>query len=339
MRRMASVLSILVLVPLAAVGGCSDDNQQNTSGAAGAGGGGGGSGGQGGTGGAGGGAADLSDKFKAALFLGSCIPDDGINRWLNRFYTQKSDNPMYEYPAELFACFKDKANGCKAVEDCFGAKAELDPAGCMDSCNGTISTSCDDQLKFTVDCAKVGATCVAAEGGCVIEPLGPVCDPGTFKDSCQNGAPLVCMGREEKGPDCAKYGLTCGPGAFGGGAYCVGSGPMCTQDVSSPLTINYRDGIACNGAKMRACVNGFEHEIDCATLGAGFTCQAGAMGAFCGLGNECDPNEGMDATCEGTSVVVCNAGRIEKIDCKSFGFTSCNAMFGTCGPSVHDSAP
>jgi hypothetical protein len=329
MRRIASILSILVLVPLAAASGCSGGDPQNNTG------GGGGSGGAGGAGGSGGGMAGPSDKLRAAIFVGSCIPDDGIGQWLAEFHTEKSDDPLQNYPVENVSCFKDKANGCQAVQDCLGATFEPAAAACAPMCNGNVFTVCADGVKITADCAKFGGTCSTTEQNCVIEPLGPTCDSSTFMDGCQNGAPLVCTDRETKGPDCAKYGLTCGEGGLGGVA-CIGSGPMCNVQGTSSLSINFDEGIACNGAKLRACVNGFEHELDCATLGTGFTCQTGASGSFCGLAAECEP--GADATCEGNSVVVCNAGKIEKVDCTTLGFTGCNAMFGTCSPSIFDQA-
>ncbi|MBK9266372.1 MAG: hypothetical protein IPM54_42125 [Polyangiaceae bacterium] len=80
-------------------------------------------------------------------------------------------------------------------------------------------------------------------------------------------------------------------------------------------------------------VNDAEHELDCGLLADGFTCQTVNGTSFCGLASECYD---LKPACEGDSVVLCNAGRIDKIDCKSLGFTGCNAMWGTCSPSIYD---
>ena len=82
-------------------------------------------------------------------------------------------------------------------------------------------------------------------------------------------------------------------------------------------------------------MNGGLHEIDCSEVGAGFSCQTFGTSAFCGLAAECDPSSGAvsDATCEGDQLVFCNAGRLDKLDCKSLGFSGCNASWGVCSPS------
>ncbi|MRG93861.1 hypothetical protein [Polyangium spumosum] len=330
---MASVLAGFVLA-------CGPE-ASNTTGAGGAG----GTGGAGGAGGSGGsgttpdpaGPKDPGAALKAAIFVGSCVPDDGIQRVLNRFHTERG-TPDELALTNYTQCFAEKANGCQAVEECLGVKIDLS-GPCMPTCTGDVLKVCDDQLAFTVDCSKVGTTCSEAEGNCVGAAMpGPTCDPGSFQASCQDGAPRVCNGSEVSGPVCADYGLTCKDAPFGGVA-CLGTGATCQTDLVGPLEINYDKGLACDGTALRACVNGGEHAIECGTLVTGFTCQTMGVANFCGLANECDPTPGNDTTCEGDSVVICNAGKIEKIDCKSLGFTSCNATFGTCGPSVYDQAP
>ncbi|HZF51711.1 MAG TPA: hypothetical protein VE093_23815 [Polyangiaceae bacterium] len=71
----------------------------------------------------------------------------------------------------------------------------------------------------------------------------------------------------------------------------------------------------------------------------GFSCQSLNTASFCGLAAECEPGSAYYATCEGTTVVFCNAGRIEKIDCTTLGFTGCHTMYGegACSPGLYDS--
>ena len=50
--------------------------------------------------------------------------------------------------------------------------------------------------------------------------------------------------------------------------------------------------------------------------------------AFCGIADECVPaapaeGSGPDESCEGSTLVFCNAGRIERIDCIELGFEGC----------------
>src|SRR5689334_21449705 len=60
---------------------------------------------------------DLSDTAIAAVFLGSCVPDDGISRTLNSLYTYRTNEPWYELFAQHTACLAGKTNGCEALKD------------------------------------------------------------------------------------------------------------------------------------------------------------------------------------------------------------------------------
>ncbi len=46
-------------------------------------------------------------------------------------------------------------------------------------------------------------------------------------------------------------------------------------------------------------------------------------GAFCGLGDECDPLAGRPPRCEGDAMVTCIAERLDRVDCPSLGFEAC----------------
>jgi hypothetical protein len=129
-----------------------------------------------------------------------------------------------------------------------------------------------------------------------------------------------------RGPDCALAGLACLDGV------CVGSGESCTQPNDT-----YRDGfdyggIACDGDTLTACVGGALEAVDCTRFGEGYSCQSIEDGYFCGLGSECRPGEfeigtsGTLETCDGTSVVYCDEGRLESLDCTSLGFTGCEVQ-------------
>jgi hypothetical protein len=75
-------------------------------------------------------------------------------------------------------------------------------------------------------------------------------------------------------------------------------------------------------------VAGRRQTVDCGLLHPGFSCQSAGGQFFCGLGAECapaglPPGSGPAAICDGSAVVVCNAGRIERVDCLALGFIGC----------------
>lgn len=313
--------------------GCGD-NTNNSSG---------GAGGSGGTGGGGvvlgqdpAGAKNPSDVLKAAVIIGSCVPDDGIVRNLIRMYTQRGRTGELEL-SNFSKCVAAAGGGCAAIETCMGLTIDVAPmAGCTAACDGDKLTACGDGMKFSVDCSKFDLACSVTEADCVPKTLGTICDWGTYVESCKNGAPLLCGGlqTEISGPVCADYGLTCKVDM--NAAVCVGSGAACQPASTTGREIDYSQGVGCNGTKLTTCMNGFLHDVDCGTLATGFTCQTVGTISFCGQAAECAQNDGVKSMCEGDNVVVCNAGKLEKVDCKSLGFTGCNAMHGTCSPSVYD---
>ena len=49
--------------------------------------------------------------------------------------------------------------------------------------------------------------------------------------------------------------------------------------------------------------------------------------AFCGTATECDPTTApANGTCDGNTLVTCAGGRIHRLVCTEYGFTSCGAM-------------
>ncbi|MDC0740332.1 hypothetical protein [Polyangium mundeleinium] len=306
----------------------------------------GGSGGAGGSGGVGGGTPvdppgpkDPDDLLKAAILMGSCVPDSLVDNWLRDFYAERgvdTDLDVLSYTK----CLASKTNGCKAIEECLGVTVDLS-GPCMPTCTGNVLKVCDDQLAFTVDCSVVGRECSEEARDCVDKSIQPgaTCNDETFKEVCQDGVPRVCSGElETNGPACADFGLTCKDLQFGG-VGCVGTGATCQSDTGGGLTIDYSSGLTCDGPELRACINGGEQAVDCDKLVKGSACNSSGASYFCGFGSACDPFSGDNATCEGDSIVVCHAGRIDKVDCKTLGFTGCNATWGTCSPSIYDQAP
>ena len=153
-------------------------------------------------------------------------------------------------------------------------------------------------------------------------------------ESCIDGAAHNCLSStagEITSPVCADFGVACGDGPIGSSKMCIGAGPGCNAQPYTLEAIELDHGIACQGTGLRTCVNGFEHLLDCAALATGFTCQTGTT-SFCGFATECEVETA--GACEGDAVVVCHGGRIDKVDCKTLGFTGCDPMLGVCTPNA-----
>jgi len=270
---------------------------------------------------------DPSAAARAAVLIGSCIPDDRPNGHLSGFYTDFEPSDSYNLAASI-QCLSAKTNGCEGVKECLGVQVTLD-GPCVDTCAGNVAIACDDEVKFTIDCSRIGLTC---HGGDCIGGPPKACDEATFQETCVGGAPHTCTSRERIGPKCADLGLVCETGTMG--PACVGTGPACQSNGTSPLSPSFDEGLACDGSTLSACLNGKTATRECAGVGQGFGCHSSGSAFFCGLGAECNPLESKwTETCDGDSVVLCNAGKVEKIDCKSLGFAGCLAGKGVCVPS------
>jgi hypothetical protein len=279
-------------------------------------------------------ALDPALAARAAIFVGSCVPDNLSNRILQAMYDTPSAEVLERLVRSSPSCFAAKTNGCAAVTDCLGVTVTK-AASCTPACDGDTRIDCDKTLAFRMDCARSGRTCAMSAGrsACVPVPAQP-CDAPSFTFSCADGRPAYCdYGAVEEGPTCSDFGLACVPKSSGGTTYgvCAGTGPACAPDSFNPRNAVF-GGIACqDAATLHACVNTFETVRDCASVGTGFTCRSAGGTAFCGLASECTPGGLAPPTCDGTSLVICNAGKIEKHDSTKLGFTGCNAAIGICG--------
>ena len=146
----------------------------------------------------------------------------------------------------------------------------------------------------------------------------PVACDGTEPPTCTGqGEVLACDRGVLRKTPCQAQGFICTDGkCTGDGASCVGGSP-----AEVPL------GMSCSGNTLQACVGGRTASIDCATQGPDFSCQSFNGSFFCGLGAECVPANDYSspepATCTGTTLNFCNAGRLEHLECTALGFTGC----------------
>ncbi len=276
---------------------------------------------------------DPDAAARAALVLASCITERGADSVLEQIYARVRSRTPDDYRAWV-TCIDEKRNGCQAITDCMGVSADL-TGPCADSCMGDVSVGCDDQLKVHVDCAFYGEICHASTASCA--PADAVaCDSSTFARRCSpDGRVISCSsGFEHAGPKCADYGLTCN------GEQCAGTEGAC-QAVSGSATQIVFEAKSCDGTRLVACAGGGLTRLDCGLLVNGATCQPGTDGglgpqAYCGLANQCVPGTAPTLGCSGDSVTMCNGGRIDTIDCKTMGFSSCMAVgsYAFCAPSL-----
>jgi hypothetical protein len=275
---------------------------------------------------------DADVLARAATVVGSCIPDDGIDRNLADMWHVGTNGPLfYERSVVQAQCLASAKCGCDAVKACLGYDLRLgtNKEVCK-PCTGSVATLCettsDDQiLHFTWDCSAVGFACDEL-AGCAAT-TATACDSTSFAPACDSmGRPELCLTGLSSdaisyGPACGKLGLTCA------GGQCVGSGAACSGGEAGPEGEVQPLGIACAGPQLDACVGGKRQLIDCAAISPGFSCESYAGHFFCGLGSGCLPGNEPGAvanTCEGDTVVLCNAGRVERIDCSSLGFSGCD---------------
>lgn len=272
------------------------------------------------------------ERLRAATVFGSCVPDDGIERYLAGIWYQKE---VFEaFPASAWRCVATAGGGCGALEQCLGVT--VDRGGpCERSCDGNVYTGCDDQLRFRMDCGRLGLVC-DPENACTDQPLTETCDWDTFVESCEDGRPVYCSDYVAQGPVCAEHGLVCGAAPDDQGAVCRGPEGECETSSWGPGNLEGQ-GVSCAGSTLTDCVNGGRITRDCAAMGTGFGCfsiedpDLDDTQFYCGLGAECLADRRV--TCEGTTALVCNLGKIDRIDCTALGFTGCGE-FG-CTPSVY----
>jgi hypothetical protein len=277
--------------------------------------------------------------LRAAVFLGSCLSEGNDHLspqgLLDAMYYVVQTGWPFETALEYTTqCFADRTDGCAAVEDCFAAHAVFNEGECNTTClPGNVAQICAGTHSLFLECDRLGMQCTPR--GCSPYPVLEPCDPVTF-EQCQDGTPYHCSvdyPYSRRGAPCSEIGMECSVIQVGSEPWsvCKGTGAACESLSTSYNSISFGAAdVACQGTEARACVNGAEHVYDCGSLGDGFACQGTGTYAFCGLSNDCNPGGTFQTTCEGEQIVVCNAGRVDRIDCKALGFDGCDMGTGLC---------
>ncbi len=290
------------------------------------------------------GTKNLEAVAKAAIFVETCLrntPYDSsnINERIDRLYRTIYARSNQRAIADRVNCFKGKTNGCDAVLECLGIMVVPDDPRYAEGCYGDIAMARTDFPPFDIrnvwtNCSGLGLDC--RDGVCVIPR--EACNHDTEMPFCtDDGAPRNCDydGPQDAFfralvPSCSTYGLACS--AEASFATCVGAGPKCKPaEYFSDDLAEFHNGIECvDSTVLRACVNGQEHMVNCATLGEGFKCIGGSR-PQCAADFQCDYNGWtLSTSCVDNFIEVCNAGVIMTFDCTALGFDSCYGPLGAC---------
>jgi hypothetical protein len=268
---------------------------------------------------------------RAATVIGSCLGGAGVNQSLARLWYALESPQLDSRFATRAKCLATAGGGCNAAAECLGWEVGEATEFCAGTCQENRFSGCLAGRQISVRCAELGWRCDETSI-CVSRPP-QVCGDEEKLPACdERGLPLTCdAARIAYGPDCPALGLECSAGT------CAGLEGEC-QSPAADLEGRVRyHGMVCIGASLSACVGNRLHQLDCSSIAAPFKCQGVAGSVFCGSGSECLPAElpgqdeaGERISCDGSSLVVCNAGRRELVDCTELGFAECDAELGRC---------
>ena len=258
---------------------------------------------------------------RAAAVLGSCMPDDGVPRNASHLWLEHLSAAWTTAGFGMqLDCVANAACGCDAVEHCLGWVYRLLPEDCNNACEGDVLSFCGDGTVITADCARFGLSC-DPEAACVAE-TAVACDASQPPSCTPQGEILFCGRGFLKKTPCESLGFSCVAGK------CVGDGAACTDTSDRVPEAVEPIGTGCSGTTLQACLGGQTTTVDCASQGPGFSCQSVGSSFFCGLASECVPSNDFRqydaATCDGTVLSFCSAGRLEHLDCTTLGFTGCD---------------
>lgn len=208
-------------------------------------------------------------------------------------------------------CVTAAGAACPALLACLndGMPAEVcEPPLYVASCDSgspPVYHGCADGFEYSVIC-RSGTTCESAGGP--IWPCGVApCQTGMTPPTCDpSGQLLECEQAVLVPSDCAD-GLVCESGA------CVAPGPGC----------NTVGGMRCDANVLTYCVDNKQATRDCAVSGHVCGVVAGAPACTTGPAAEACTERGLTATCQNTSMNVCDDGNAYTFACGTNGFACC----------------
>ncbi len=160
-----------------------------------------------------------------------------------------------------------------------------------------------------------GCTGFEADFGWAVVPSAS-CVSGCAGDDAR-----TCRGPYQMVTHCALFDAKCT--IVNGNASCVDtSGVLPCPGGATPICVE--------NSLVESCPGDPATTYDCSLTLAGSSCAVGQ----CVLGAECVPGKILDGlACDGKSLRVCVAGRIDLVDCTALGFTGCDPFTRGCSPN------
>ncbi|MBN1947930.1 MAG: hypothetical protein JW797_19845 [Bradymonadales bacterium] len=254
----------------------------------------------------------------------------------------------------MFDCYIEATN-CEEVRAC-GHATEAQGQVCSGTdddphCSGDVLVECSDDPEEpheAYDCGAAGMVC--GEGDSDADCGESRCTPGTDADYCQGDALWECdygsdvyivrdcrysigyhCSQEGEEWVCFQYaGGTCQEDPeYEGEFVCIGTGPECDSSTFQ----NY-----CEGTTLVSCRNDKEARYDCRNNGSHMTCGESDSGHM-----ECVEAAGACSlrtpeTCADGVITYCAAGRVEQLNCRTYGYSGCGTgvsitgIIGYCTP-------
>ena len=187
-------------------------------------------------------------------------------------------------------------------------------------CNGTTHLhGCSLGIEASIDCAKLGLSCVEVSAPDGSETMAscasPASTPGSLESldvTCQGTMAQFSLGAARFGFDCSFIGSSCVPGSYAlssNAPFCVGAGSSTCQKNTSNR---------CDGDAAVLCFGGHEGGMACANIGA--TCNTDYPGTNPHCGFAC---ANTSDTCTDGVINYCGPSGVGTLDCKSLGFSGC----------------
>jgi hypothetical protein len=266
-------------------------------------------------------AISAAEMAKACVIWNSCGGGSGVNWCLKEGFSGWTYRETQKdiFPTTKIKCIASK-KGCSGIASCLGIK-RADYMTCQNAsaafCDGNELVQCDGNNGIRFDCQqRFGVAC---------QEVKTKTDVAT---GCSNNAPCTYAGKQCQGDrvvecingveflkkDCNFWGLICQNGS------CTGPDESCS--CNAPF---------CEGDTIGKGIAGFRVRMSCTQFGSSFACNEGEFGGRCLQGLACEPDNVEQTICSGNSIEVCNAGKLEKVDCIALGFAGC--LQGVCSES------
>jgi hypothetical protein len=140
------------------------------------------------------------------------------------------------------------------------------------TCEGTTASGCGGWAEYTsIDCARTGRICRIDGVHAVCDGTAGAACEGSEKVTCSGSVATYCGGSAHTTLDCARthFRTRCGAGGT--------SWEPCSRAGTECDPINY--GGACDGAKVKVCVDGSIVSVDCAAAGLA-SCELSPSGRY-----------------------------------------------------------